>query len=141
MSDNTPLTPPNPAVQQMGNAYVDWPSRSPKRKIPPWVILLSIGSILLALGLGVALGYTTAQKPQAGSTPQSCLDALDAADDGFNVAADGFSTVRDMMMAVLDNDMAAFDKANSALDQGTEDMGAVADRYKPAKAACRAGAS
>ena len=71
--------------------------------------------------------------------PQSCLAALDMADEAMGIAADGFSTSTDMMGAIFDSDYMELESLTRDLDGLTDRMNEISPKYNKAKSDCRAG--
>lgn len=132
---------PGPSRPVSDADYIPNPALAPKPNHTGRILaFVGVAVLIMVVGLlvGFGVGRTTAQAAP-GTTPQSCLDALDYADNGFDLAADGFGAARDMFAASIDLDMPAFDRAVSDMDRISGEMNDNADKYNPAKAACRAG--
>lgn len=152
MSDYTPLTPPSQPQQAPQHPWPDptyhpdmdrnYAPMPPAPKNNTGRILAFVAIAVLVLGVGLLLGWgfgkATAQAAP-GTTPQSCLDALDAADEGFVITAEAFTAARDMLKASLELDASLMNDATVAMDASREKLNVNTDVYLDAKAACRAG--
>jgi hypothetical protein len=88
---------------------------------------MKIRAALVAVGVSALVLSGCATPAASGQTtsPQSCLDALDLADQGFGIA-------QQMFIAINNQDLAA-------LNASTQQLKAITPAYQTAKAACRAG--
>ena len=83
---------------------------------------------------------TTASAEPVEKTPQSCLDALDYADQGFEYAAKVLGYVEDAINAILSYDVARINRITDKVNGVSEKMGDLSPKYNAAKTDCRAGA-
>lgn len=106
-----------------------------------------IPAVTLAVGLGIGVSTSATAEPVVKTktvtetvevTPQSCLDALDHADRGFNIAADGFEAAEDGFNAVAEFDVAALEAVVPRITTTADEMSALVPQYQSAKADCRA---
>lgn len=110
----------------------------PKQGSWPRLLLLLLAALLL-FGTGLAIGKSDSERVEV--TPQSCLDALNAADEGFTLAADAMSAVSDIMTAVSTFDIAGVEQGNAELSRIEGLLTTVMDPYITSKEACRASAN
>jgi hypothetical protein len=75
--------------------------------------------------------------PSEQAVPQACLDALDAADEGFDIAADFAGILQDAVEAVAAFDAEGIRKASKKLDKINERLDSVSSDYVAAKSECR----
>jgi hypothetical protein len=73
------------------------------------------------------------------STPDSCLLALDLADEGFGLAVQAMEAASDGFTAVAEYDITALEEVNDRISGLGEEIGEKADPYNAAKAECRSG--
>lgn len=81
---------------------------------------------------------TTTTTQTVTSVPQSCLDALDYADQGFGYAGTGMQAASDGFAAVARGDLDGVLEATRVMKETTPKLTALAPQYNAAKAACRA---
>lgn len=129
-----------------------------KQRIPLWVaIVAGLALSLVSCSAGVALNggiapvtgaapsaTVTAPAPTVTETteaeevtPQSCLDALDYADKGFDAAGDLAGVVIEAFQAISDYDDAGIRKATKKLDKINDRIGHAVDSYTDARDECR----
>jgi hypothetical protein len=156
--------PPPPWVQGEDGAFrthVFPPPQPPKKKDHTLLIVCAIlGSVLLVLvllGSCVASLGTPSSKPNSPpapaatvtatapatvveKTPQSCLDALDYADQGFGIAAKVIGYMEPAIRAVFSMDTAKIEQITRKINKQTEKIDKVGPKYQAAKAECRASA-
>lgn len=79
--------------------------------------------------------------PATNETPKACLDALDAADDGFRLAGDGMTAASEGFMAISNSDLAGLEASANKISAAGAELEGVAPRYKTAREACRSTSS
>jgi len=135
------------------------PTHTPRHAKRPgrWralLILVGIGVFTLsgcgqtaapeASGSTPTVTVTAVPKPKATVTkevkvtPDSCLLALDLADEGFGYAADALNAASDGFTAIGNFDLDAMDAASSDMNAATSKISRISDKYNSAKAKCRA---
>lgn len=73
------------------------------------------------------------------TVPQTCLDALDAADNAITTAGEGFSILADAMRAASNFDVDGITNADARLKAlNTEKLTPALDAYKTARDTCKA---
>lgn len=73
------------------------------------------------------------------TVPQSCLDALDAADNAITTAGEGFSILADAMRAASNFDVDGITNADARLKAlNMEKLTPALDAYKTARDTCKA---
>jgi len=83
---------------------------------------------------------TTTPAEEVETTPQSCLDALDYADEGFGYASKVIGHVRDAIDAIMIYDVAGVRRSTVKIEKVSDKMGNLAPKYNSAKSECRASA-
>lgn len=73
-------------------------------------------------------------------TPDSCLRALDLADEGFDITFRVFGYFGPAIQAVLDMNLSKMNQINRKIRKATKRMGKIGPKYNAAKAECKAGA-
>jgi len=97
---------------------------------------LLIALPLAALALGACGGSSTTDEV----TPDSCLRALELADEGFGYAADGMNATGRIFTAVTELDVDAIRAATAEIGTAADGMGPLVAQYHAARDDCRASA-
>lgn len=129
------------------------PQKKPSKKIQVRRAV-AIGVAAAALAVGVLIGSGSAKTEiqtvevpkevtktvtkEVPTTPQSCLDAISYAEQGFDYAAEGFGYSSDAIKAVSEFDVAGVQAANSGMQEVQGKMAALNPLLQAAKADCRA---
>jgi len=125
--------------------------KPPRRWLKPGLVAVGI---LLAYAIGAAGGgetpvpaampaptvTVTEPAPPAGvveRTPQSCLDALDYADEGFGLAAKVIGYMEPAIQAVLTMDAAKMNQITHKIDAVNKKMDKVGPAYRDAADECQ----
>lgn len=123
----------------------------PAPVVPParrkhWLLpAVAVASLAVGLGIGLTAGHSSS------STPQSCIDALDSAQTGFEIAADSLTAAGDSLQALPDaleavqnNDSAAISAVttritgnNNKLDSLTARIAGLAPSFRSQDNQCR----
>jgi hypothetical protein len=162
------MTEQNTTTNHVYPGLNDWPpsenARPPKAPKKKWFRRPAV--LLTVFGLGCALvggGIGASGKPEPVTvtkevpgpervvtktetkevevTPQSCLTALDLAEQGFDYASEAMGYMSAAMTAAGNIDLAGVQQASADLKTVTPKMEALAPKANAAKAECRAAGS
>lgn len=118
-----------------------------KRKLPWRVIVPAAAGVLgIAIGSASAGGTPPAAAPaetivetrEIEVAAPSCIEALDAADAGFDLASRMGYVMQDFLTAAAELDVAAMEAGNADLEQINTELVPVMGDYLAAKEECRA---
>ena len=108
-----------------------------KRRRWPWIVGVAAA---FAVGMGAGSGDNDTGGTavvERDVTPQSCRDALKAADRGFGLAADGFDASYRALDALVDLDVVGVESATADMEALTPRIEATGDKYRTARDECR----
>lgn len=120
----------------------------PERKSRVGKVTVAVGGTVAAVAaIALLFGGEEAEATQgaapavaaesSASAPQSCLDALDAADESHAIAARAFEASADGFGAAAEFDVAGLEDATNRLVELRPQLEDVMDRYHAAAGECR----
>jgi hypothetical protein len=124
MTDPDVLLPPAPPKRRL------WRTRA--------VVIATVVGALIGIGAGAAIQPepSTVTKTEA-VAPQSCLDALDLADEGFTYAGEAMGAASDGFDAASRFDIAGLKAASGRITAAGDKIQGITGAYQAAKADCR----
>lgn len=85
-------------------------------------------------------GSTETVTATVSEVPDSCLEALDHADDGFTLSGQALQSASKIIRAIVAGDVPAVESENAELEKLRRKMDSLSGRYVAAKTECRAAA-
>lgn len=101
--------------------------------LPRWFVpaITGAGALIIGLGAGTGIGATTS------STPEACIEALDASDDLIQVFGQTMLDVGNGFDAASRLDAAGIHRASDQIEVRGTEIDALSDPYLDASTECR----
>jgi len=133
--NNQPFGPVPQPAPPLAPHYFNQPipnAQPPRKSKTRWVLPVA----LLVGGLIVGGAVGASGKPAA-ATPESCIKALDLADEGFSAAADAIGAATDGLTAASEFSSSGLSRASDDMEEASDEIVALAPKYKAAQQECR----
>lgn len=109
----------------------DLPEKAPRRRW--WLIALVVAFVVLV----GALAFWGGRASAAPTTPQACVEVMNAAHRGFAVSETSLGTTQDGLAAVIDGELSQAALVSADVRGAITELGLLHDRFDQAATACR----
>ena len=134
--NNQPFGPVPQPAPPLAPHYFNQPipaAQPPSKSKTRWV--LPVALLVGGLIVGGAVGAST--RKTSIITPDSCITALDLANEGFSAAADAIGAATDGMTAASKFSSSGLSRASDDMEEASDEIVALAPKYKAAEQECR----